>query len=189
MGREGEERGKDMRLCIHKTHKTHVCIHILAACVYTFGLLAYSCVPFVYTQIRARRMCVYTFWRHVYTHPCFLRIRVCRLCIHKTHTTHVCIRRFRVPDRADSYLGRAFFWDKHPYLPGVLRERLHTHIHTRRWPRLSPSLQPGHGHSVWVLQPRQAGQMLLPGELHLQVHQRQPRQRAFEAPTMRLPGC
>ena len=59
MGREGEERGKDMRLCIHKTHKTHVCIHILAARVYTFGLLAYSCVPFVYTQ-DAQDACVYT---------------------------------------------------------------------------------------------------------------------------------
>ena len=145
-------------VCVYtNTHKTHVCIHILAARVYTFGLLVYSCVPFVYTQT--------------------------------AHTTHVCIRRFRVPDRADSYRGRARYWDKHPYLPGVLRERLHTHIHTRRWPRLSPSLQPGHGRWVWVLQPRQAGQMLLPGELQLQVHQRQPQQRAVEAPTMRLPGC
>ena len=36
-------------------------------------------------------MCVYTFWRHVYTHSGFLCIRVCRLCIHKRHTRRMCV--------------------------------------------------------------------------------------------------
>ena len=47
-------------VCVYtNTRKTHVCIHILAARVYTSVLLAYSCVPFVYTQ-DSHDACVYT---------------------------------------------------------------------------------------------------------------------------------